>query len=244
MIDKIFLKFFSLIISVIDLKNRLGVISFFKRKFNNHKINVIDIGSHKGETIDLFINNFNINKIFSFEPNVNLYNQLIRKKKYKTDKIKLFNLGIGNISEKRELNVFQDTSSSTLNSIDENSQYFKRKKRFMSFFNLLNNFAYAKQTVNISNFSEIINKEKIEIIDILKIDTEGYEYNILKGISEFDFKKIKFIYFEHHFDLMINKGYKFSDINRLLITNNFQRKYKIRMKFRKSFEYIYENSKK
>ena len=55
--------------------------------------------------------------------------------------------------------------------------------------------------------------------------------------------KIKFIYFEHHFDLMINKGYKFNDINRLLTSNNFQRKYKIRMKFRKSFEYIYENSK-
>ena len=42
---------------------------------------------------------------------------------------------------------------------------------------------------------------------------------------------------------MINKGYKFNDINRLLTSNNFQRKYKIRMKFRKSFEYIYENSK-
>ena len=51
----------------------------------------------------------------------------------------------------------------------------------MSLFNLLNNFDYDKQTVNISNFSEIINKEKIESIDILKIDTEGYEYNILKA---------------------------------------------------------------
>ena len=111
------------------------------------------------------------------------------KEKYKIEKIKLFNLGIGNISEKKELKVFQDTSSSTLNSIDEDSQYFKRKKRFMSLFNLLNNFDYDKQTVNISNFSEIINKEKIELIDILKIDTEGYEYNILKGISKLDFKK-------------------------------------------------------
>ncbi len=244
MIGKIFLKFFSLIIGLVDLKNKLEVINFFKKKFNKHKINVVDIGSHKGETIDLFVKNFNINKIYSFEPNLNLYNQLVKKEKYKIDKIKLFNLGIGNISEKKELNVFQDTSSSTLNSIDEDSQYFKRKKRFMSLFNLLNNFDYYKQTVNISNFSEIINKEKIELIDILKIDTEGYEYNILKGISELDFKKIKFIYFEHHFDLMINKGYKFNDINRLLTSNNFQRKYKIRMKFRKSFEYIYENSKK
>ena len=54
-------------------------------------------------------------------------------------------------------------------------------------------------------------------------------------------KKIKFIYFEHHYDLMINKGYSFSDINKLLIKNKFQQKYKLRMKFRELFEYVYEN---
>ena len=76
----------------------------------------------------------------------------------------------------------------------------------------------------------------------MKIDTEGFEFNVLKGLNDNDFKKIKFIYFEHHYDLMINKGYSFSDINNLLTKNKFQRKYKIRMKFRKSFEYIYENT--
>ena len=50
------------------------------------------------------------------------------------------------------------------------------------------------------------------------------------------------LYFEHHYDLMISKGYKFSDINKLLKEHNFKQKYKIRMKFRKSFEYIYENA--
>ena len=74
----------------------------------------------------------------------------------------------------------------------------------------------------------------------MKIDTEGFEFNILKGIKRPDFKKIKYIYFEHHYDLMINKGYNFSDINSLLIQNNFEKIFKIKMKFRKSFEYIYE----
>ena len=37
---------------------------------------------------------------------------------------------------------------------------------------------------------------------------------------------------------MIDKKYKFRDINNLLKKNNFQ-KLKIKMKFRKSFEYIY-----
>ena len=43
---------------------------------------------------------------------------------------------------------------------------------------------------------------------------------------------------------MIKKEYKFSDINFLLNKNNFFKKYKLKMIFRKSFEYIYENSKK
>ena len=86
--------------------------------------------------------------------------------------------------------------------------------------------------------------KKHDEIDVLKIDTEGYEFNILRGIAKEDFKKIRFIYFEHHFDLMLEKHYKFKDIDQLLKKNNFSQKFKIRMKFRKSFEYIYESKNK
>ena len=92
--------------------------------------------------------------------------------------------------------------------------------------------------------SYFIKKNNFKNIDILKIDAEGYEYNILKGINNLDFRKIRFIYFEHHYDLMIKKGYKFSQINEFLNKKKFFKKYKLRMKFRKSFEYIYELSKK
>ena len=46
--------------------------------------------------------------------------------------------------------------------------------------------------------------------------------------------------FEHHYDNMIKKGYTFEDINKLLIKNNFNKIYKSRMPFRKTFEYIYK----
>ena len=105
-------------------------------------------------------------------------------------------------------------------------------------------FFKKKQKIKINILSKIIYKNNISRIDVLKIDTEGYEYNVLKGIKPNDFKKINYIYFEHHYDLMIKKGYKFSDINFLLNQNNFYKKYKLKMNFRKSFEYIYENSEK
>ena len=92
--------------------------------------------------------------------------------------------------------------------------------------------------------SNIIKNQNIKKIDLLKIDTEGYEYNVLNGIERDEFKKIRFIYFEHHYDLMLKKQYKFSDINLFLVNRSFQLKYKLKMNLRKSFEYIYENSKK
>ena len=43
---------------------------------------------------------------------------------------------------------------------------------------------------------------------------------------------------------MIEKNYTFREINRYLIKNNFQKIYKLKMPFRKTFEYIYRNKEK
>ena len=40
---------------------------------------------------------------------------------------------------------------------------------------------------------------------------------------------------------MIIKNYNLSEIHDLLRNNNFEKVFKVKMKFRKSFEYIYEN---
>ena len=55
---------------------------------------------------------------------------------------------------------------------------------------------------------------------------------------------INLIHFEHHFDDMIIKNYNLSEIHDHLRNNNFEKAFKVKMKFRKSFEYIYENQKK
>ena len=151
---------------------------------------------------------------------------------------------MGDKKEIKELKVMLDSSSSTFNTINEESNYFKRKQKIFSYFFKKQQFIKEYQKIEIDKLSNIINKNKIGEIDLLKIDTEGYEYNVLRGIDDIDFKKINFIYFEHHYDLMIQKGYKYSDINSLLKRKNFYLKYKIKMKLRKSFEYVYENSKK
>ena len=211
-------------------------------KLKEQNLTIIDIGSHKGETIELFFNNFDIQKIFAFEPNIALFELLKKKKKYENDKIEIFNCGVGLNEGELDLNIMIDTSSSTFNTMNLDSNYYKKKNKIVNFLSNKKDLIEKIQKVSIVKLSKIILQNDISNIDILKIDTEGFEFNILKGINSNDYKKIKFIYFEHHYDLMINKGYKFSDIHNLLISCNFKKIYKIRMKFRKSFEYIYENT--
>ena len=79
MLNKIFLNLLTIVIGLIDYYNKILIIFFLKKKFKNQYLNIIDIGSHKGETINLFLKNFNIQKIFAFEPNIVLFNVLVKK---------------------------------------------------------------------------------------------------------------------------------------------------------------------
>ena len=93
-----------------------------------------------------------------------------------------------------------------------------------------------------NQLKKFIKEERIDKIDLIKIDTEGFEFNVLTGLG-IEIRKVKFILFEHHYDNMIIKNYKFGDIHKLLQDNEFQRIFKIKMPFRKSFDYIYENKR-
>ena len=90
------------------------------------------------------------------------------------------------------------------------------------------------------SLDEYIIEKNIKKIHFLKIDTEGSEFDVLIGAEEF-LQKIHFIIFEHHYHDMLKKNCTLSDIHNYLVKNGFEKKLKIKMFFRKSFEYIYAN---
>ena len=65
-------------------------------------------------------------------------------------------------------------------------QNISKEKNFY-LFNKNQSFIKDKQSIQIINLSDFILKNEKKI-DVLKIDTEGYEYNILKGIKKLDLK--------------------------------------------------------
>ena len=70
----------------------------------------------------------------------------------------------------------------------------------------------------ITTISDIIKEYNVEKIDILKIDVECYEYNVLEGIKEDDFKIINNVIIEIE-NFRINQKNK---IVNLLLKNNFK----------------------
>ena len=234
-----YIKLIIKILSLFDFFYKKRIINFLKKeKFNNIDV-LIDVGSHHGETIILFNKNFKINNFFAFEPSPINYQTLKKNvKKLRNNRIKIFNHAIGNINGELQLNQSIESQSTTLLNINKKSSYFKRKKKILS----LRGNEYFNQTfhVKVETLKKFIFENKISNVGFLKIDTEGYDFNVIMGLEDC-IHKVKYIYFEHHFHDMFQKKYTLSYIHNYLKRKNFEKIFKIKMMFRKTFEYIYCN---
>ena len=168
---------------------------------------VFDIGAFKGQ----FGNSFKQSKVFFFEPNANYFKKLVQK-----NKNKYFHVGIGKKIEKKTFFIMPNASSSSFQ-----KPTLKKNLRNIFFFDFLRE-KIKKVKVKIHPINFYFNKYQLKKIDILKIDTEGFEIDVLKGISKKNFKKIGFIIIEKQLDKYLYKNYSFPAIQKVLIKNNFK----------------------
>ena len=154
--------------------------NFIKSKINENSV-IFDVGSNVGSFIKL-ISKFSKNKsleIYSFEPNSKLIKRQQKLNLNKKHKLTLNNFAIH--EKLKEIEYFENTVS---------SQSTTRKDYKIG--KIINSY-----TVNCISIDLYCKKNEINRIDVLKIDTEGSDYNVLlsaKGmLGE---KKIKFIKIE------------------------------------------------
>ena len=183
---KFFIKFNNLIFKCslsslgIQNLNSRSEFTYIKKIIKNFDFNnnlFLDIGAHHGEITEYVYNLTNNIDIVSFEPNPNSFNFLKNRFKNKLDRIDLQNIACGNKDENSVIYDFENSKNGSVNSTmikDVMTELYKRKKNTQSIIEL---------KIVVSKLDSFLkdNKKKIPII---KIDTEGFEYNIIEGALE------------------------------------------------------------
>ena len=164
---------------------------------------IFDVGCYRGSFTESIIKHESKNgiksNIFLFDPNPKVKNYITSL--LNNDNVKYFNLALDNSNEQKKftLNQFFEPAGSSLVSAHKEDKWYNITRK--SFMQIVQPFKKIKgyveidvQTQSIDNFCL---KNNINCIDLLKLDTEGNEFNVLKGAEKFlSENKIKVIYTE------------------------------------------------
>lgn len=141
--------------------------------FIRNQINLLDIGSNTGGFIFLPMLNPTI-KCYAFEPNPLAFSALSENIELNNLKnsVECFNMGMWHESNELELKIPVDTTDSGLATMGNDPTRFIYDNKTGDF---------TTHKVYCTTIDEFFEKQKLESIDAIKIDTEGAELNILKG---------------------------------------------------------------
>ena len=147
-------------LNIFDFFHQRKIIKFLHKEGFKELKTLLDVGAHKGESIDLFMNNFKIDVIYSFEASPILFKILSDqisyfRNKFKNSRLVIENFAIGANTKKVLLKQLKESSSSTIKNLNENSKYFKKKLFFL-------------QGSKNSNFFQEIEVEQIKLSDYIK----------------------------------------------------------------------------
>ena len=187
--------------------------SIFRYSKNLNFEIMIDVGSHQGEFIARFLNFKKIKKFYCFEPNKILFKKLY--KQYKNNKkISLYSTALGDNKSVKKLFLSNLTYNSTMSTFNKKSNYLKFKNLLINDQNNLKHSNVNQNTFN--NFFKYKNIKK----SFLKLDVEGYEYNVLIGANK-KIKEVKYILIEHQFSDQYQNN--FQKVKKLIIKYNFRK---------------------
>jgi FkbM family methyltransferase len=159
-----------------------------KRLFvGKEKLVVFDVGAHHGQTALDYNKLFNNCTIYSFEPfreSFDILNENVKS----YPNIKIFNNALGNVIGDLDFHVNKSSATNSILPTHQESSKTWGK-------NLLDTIETIK--IKSTTIDDFIGKSGINQIDVLKIDTQGTEYNVIEGaIKAIKQGKIKLIYLE------------------------------------------------
>jgi FkbM family methyltransferase len=149
-------------------KNEFDDLAFLYQILNKEPDVIFDCGANIGFVSYQFYKRFTASMLYSFEPNPDVYQQLVKNLNLEERRIRKYNLGIG--IEPGILEFFKNNNTGTSSFLKPNDFHMAHMSR-----------RYEKIDVPVVSIDSFCNEHHIHRIAILKLDIEGYELQALKG---------------------------------------------------------------
>jgi hypothetical protein len=202
-------KIFALVNLSIQFKKNLSFDEIYKKYIKINPVIIIDVGANKGQSIKRFNLLFDNLIIHSFEPVTECFDQMV--KDFPDKNFIKNNYALSDNNTKKNFFINKNSETSSFYRINKNYDHTHENK--------IKNITKVK-TVTLDTY---INFNRINKINILKIDTQGHEINVLKGAKK-SLKKNMINYIEVEimlYDYYINK-IKLYEIDHIMNKNNFE----------------------
>jgi FkbM family methyltransferase len=164
---------------------------------------IYDVGANEGKWSEAAISAFPNATVYAFEPNPNIFMDLQQKDIF-GKKVKLFQVALGSKTESR--NFHYNSSLTSIGSLVQPE--------------LMYSVNDVSSVVQVYRLDSLIRRENLPLPTFLKIDVEGWEIEVIKGLGTF-LKAIKFIQFEISEATLIAKS-SFSALQAILLEGNFE----------------------
>lgn len=172
---------------------------------------IVDGGAHKGETTSIFLKDYPDSKIYSFEPNPSLSQYLI-KRYYNHSNVTVVDKALGAKSGKVTFKTTKySPSSSVLKPTPLNRKYHSTKMDIIQ--------EVSVQQTRLDEF--LLSLPYDGVIDILKLDLQGYELEALKGSLRL-LDRVRLVLSEVEFVSLYENQCLFSDIDLFLRSHGFR----------------------
>jgi FkbM family methyltransferase len=171
---------------------------------------VLDVGANVGNYSKSIMQMNNKANVFAFEPNPSTFINLVQTSKEYG--FSAFNAGCG--EEKGKLKLYD---------YKEGGQGSQHASLYNEVFDDFHRKGAISVDVDVIKLDDFVKEKQIDVIDFIKIDTEGHELKVLEGLRETISKgKVKTIQIEFNFLNIISRT-TFRDFSNLLKGYKFYR---------------------
>jgi len=194
-----------------------SIIKFILKKIEKkNKFVFFDVGANMGQSIDRFLDYNYQTLIHSFEPTPELFKTLERKYAKRISKGQIFinKFGLGNSNSEMDFYSFKYNQINSFVPIEKDSKFEKSRKIAT---NESSSEFEKKIKAKVSTLDIYCKKNNINEIDLIKIDTQGFEPDVLDGSFEMlSNQKVKILEIELILGFAYEKKISFFDLENKL----------------------------